>query len=157
MADLLNYLKPIVLYALLPGFAMAQVAAPANENKAVEEVRATLDQLAQNNLKGGTEAAMMVKILNADEFLRIPANGALFTRTDIIEGFKSGKIKVDELVLSDVKIQVFGDSALVTGVQTSKSALLGTNYEGKIRWARMFIKRDGRWQCVLFQSTKMAP
>gem|GEM_PF-5683832 len=27
----------------------------------------------------------------------------------------------------------------------------------RLRWARMFIKRDGRWQCVLYQSTKMAP
>jgi ketosteroid isomerase-like protein len=157
MPDLLNNLKPIVLCALLPGFAMAQVATATNENKSVEEVQVVLDQLAQNNLKGGTEAATMVMVLNADEFLRIPANGALLTRTDIIDGFKSGKIKVDELVLSDVKIQVFGDSALVTGVQTSKSTVLGTSYDGKIRWARMFIKRDGRWQCVLFQSTKMAP
>jgi hypothetical protein len=157
MADLLNCLKPVVLCALLPGFAMAQTAAPANENKAVAEIRAVLDQFVQVNLKGGTEAATMEVTLVADEFLRIPGNGALLTKMDIIDGFKSGKIKVDELVLSDVKIQVFGDSALVTGIQTSKSAILGTSYEGKARWSRMFIKRDGRWQCVLFQSTKMAP
>ena len=156
MADLLNYLKPVVLCTLLPGFAMAQVAPPANEKKAEEEVRAVLDQFVQLNLKGGAEAATMVKILNADEFLRIPPNGALLTKMDMIDGFNSGKIKVSELALSDVKIQVFRDSALVTGVQTSKSEVLGTNYEGKIRWARMFIKRDGKWQCVLFQSTKMA-
>jgi hypothetical protein len=157
MADHLKYMKPVVLCTLLPGIAVAQVAAPANDNRAVEEVRAVLDQIVQTNLKGGAEAATMEERLVADEFLRIPGNGALLTKTDIIDGFKSGKIKVDDLVLSDVKIQVFGDSAMVTGVQTSKSVVLGLNYEGKTRWARMFIKRDGRWQCVLFQSTKMAP
>lgn len=157
MADLLNYLRPFVLCALLPGSAMAQVAAPANENRAAEEIRAVLDQIVQTNLKGGAEAAKMEETLVADEFLRIPGNGALLTKMEIIDGFNSGKIKVDELVLSDVKILVFGESALVTGVQMSKSALLGMNYEGRTRWARMFIKRDGRWQCVLFQSTKMAP
>jgi len=61
------------------------------------------------------------------------------------------------MALSDVKYQVFGDSALVTGIQTSSSALLGANYQGRTRWARMFINRGGRWQCVLFQSTQMTP
>ena len=157
MADLLKSMKPVVLSALLPGFAMAQVGAPPNENKSVEDIRAVLDQFVQVNLKGGTEAAKMEEILVADEFLRIPGDGALFTKKDIIDGFNSGKIKVDELVISNIKIQVFGESALVTGIQASKSAVLGTSYEGKTRWARMFIKRDGRWQCVLFQSTKMTP
>jgi hypothetical protein len=99
MADLLNCLKPVVLCALLPGFAMAQVAVPANENKAVEEIRAALDQFLQANLKGGTEAATMEEQLVADEFLRIPGNGALFTKMDIIDGFKSGRIKIDELTI----------------------------------------------------------
>jgi hypothetical protein len=39
---------------------MAQVATATNENKSVEEVQVVLDQLAQNNLRGGTEAATMV-------------------------------------------------------------------------------------------------
>jgi hypothetical protein len=72
---------------------MAQVATATNENKSVEEVQVVLDQLAQNNLRGGTEAATMVMVLNADEFLRIPANEALLTRTDIIDGFKSGNVR----------------------------------------------------------------
>jgi len=157
MAALPKNLKPFVLCALLSGFALAQVASPSNESKAVEEVRAALDEIVQGNLKGGNEAARMEEQLMADEFLRIPASGALFTKMDMIDGFKSGKIKVDQLTLSDVKIQVFGDSALVTGLQTSTSGVLGTNYSGRTRWARMFIKQDGKWKCVLFQSTKIAP
>src|SRR5208283_1885407 len=123
MADLLNCLKPVVLCALLPGFAMAQVAASMNDNKEVQEVRSALDEIVQGNLKGGNEAVAMEEKLMAQGFLRIPVSGAQLTKMDIIDGFKSGKIKIDELVLTDVKIQVFGDSALVTGVATSKSAV----------------------------------
>ena len=82
MADLLKYLKLVVLCALLAGFAMAQVASPSNENKAEQEVQAVLDQIVQGNLKGGAEAAKMEDQLIADEFLRIPASGARFTKMD---------------------------------------------------------------------------
>jgi hypothetical protein len=73
-----------------------------------------------------------------------------------MEGWRSGKIKVTSLEVSDIKVRVYGHAAVVTGIETSKAAMLGANYLGKTRLTRIFVKRGGKWECVLFQSTRIA-
>jgi hypothetical protein len=35
--------------------------------------------------------------------------------------------------------------------------MLGADYSGQFRWARVLVKRDGIWKSVLFTNTKIAP
>jgi len=128
----------------------------AQGSKAEQEVRAVMAELEQANLKGGAEAASRLEKLLADDFTRIPPNGTALTKAEIMDGWRTGKIKVAALENSDIKIRVYGHTAIVTGIETSKAAMMGANYLGKTRFTRIFVKRGGRWQCVLFQSTTIA-
>ena len=59
-----------------------------------------------------------------------------------------GKWQVSEV--SDMKVQVHGDSAVVTGVWTGKGTDgTGKAFDGKERFADTWVKMpDGKWQCV---------
>ncbi len=152
MTKLRFALATVVILALT---VPAQMLAQQNSN-AENEVRAVVDEINQANRTGGAEgAAVMAKYL-ADGLVRVPVNGALYTKDDILNGFKTGKIKVDALDISDVKVQIFGKTAVVTGVEKRSSTLLGADVSGSARWTRVFVKRGGAWKLVAYQQTKVA-
>jgi hypothetical protein len=151
-------MKPRLVIAMLLVFALAVPVSvlAQGSSKTEQEVRAVLDQSEQANLKGGAEAAATFDKILGDDYTRIPPNGAALTKADIVNGFKTGKIKVGSLEDSDVKIRIYGHTAVVTGVTTEKGMLSGTSVSGKARWTRIFVKRGSDWKIVLFQSTNIA-
>ena len=56
-----------------------------------------------------------------------------------------------------MKVQVHGDSAVVTGVWTGKGTDgTGKAFDGKERFADTWVKMpDGKWQCVASASAPM--
>jgi ketosteroid isomerase-like protein len=52
-----------------------------------------------------------------------------------------------------MKISVYGDSAVLTGVEHLKGTYKGVFGEGAIRFTNVFVRRDGRWQLVAHQGT----
>lgn len=151
-------MKLRLLIVTLLVIALAVPAAMlAQGSKAEQEVQASLAQLRKANLMGGVEAATIFDKYLADNFMRIPANGAVFTKTDVLDDFRAGKQKAETLEMSDVKIRVNGKTAVVTGIVNSTSAgrLSGSNtlQARQFRFTRVFVKNNGIWQCVLYQST----
>jgi len=138
----------VILALTVPPSMLAQ-----QNSKAEKEVRAVLDELTQANLKGGAEAATIMDKYLADDMVRIPSNGSIFTKADMVDGFKTGKIKVEQMDLSDVKIHMYGNTAVVTGVISAKSTVIDASYNNKNRFSRVFVKRGGVWQSVLYQNT----
>jgi hypothetical protein len=145
----------IVLLMILALTVPASMVAQQN-SKAEKEIRAVMAELEQANLKGGAEAAALLDKLIADDFIRISPNGTALTKAVIMDGWTSGKIKVASLEVLDIKVRIYGHTAIVTGIETSKAAMMGANYLGKTRLTRIFVKRGGKWECVLFQSTTIA-
>jgi hypothetical protein len=133
----------------------AQMLAQQNSN-AEKEIRAFVDEINQANRTGGAEAAAVFEKYMADGVVRVPVTGALLTKADIVNGFKTGKIKVGQLDISDIKVQMYGETAVVTGIEKRSSMLLGADVSGMARWTRVFVKRGGLWQLVSYQQTKVA-
>ena len=98
------------------------------------------------------DGAGMGRIL-ADEFTSIRTDGAEKTKTERMNAFRSGNVQTEVLEISDMRIKRYGDTALVTGLATRKDTVAGNARDFQYRYARVWILRDGRWQCVLMQST----
>lgn len=149
-------MKTRLVVAILSVLALAvPVSMLAQSSKAEQEVRAIVEELTQANLKGGVEAATIMDKYLADDVVRIPSNGSIFTKVDMVDGFKTGKIKVEHMDLSDVKIHMYGNTAVVTGVMSTKSTVIDASYNNKNRFTRVFVKRGGNWQCVSYQNTPL--
>ncbi len=66
---------------------------------------------------------------------------------------KSADTYVESAVSDEVQIQIYGDTAVVTGVDTIKGKSRGQAYENKYLYLDVWVKRDGRWQCVKVYSS----
>jgi hypothetical protein len=58
--------------------------------------------------------------------------------------------------IEEMKVRIFGNTALVSGTEIEKSQYKGKDSSGKYIWTDLFVLRNGRWQAVSSQSTKLA-
>ena len=143
----------IVTFVILALAVPASMLAQQN-SKAEKEVRAVVDEINQANRTGGAEGAAVFEKYLADDFVRIPPNGAVFTKSDVVNANRTAKSGLEAQDLSDIKIRIYGNTAVVTGILNSKGqSPLGYGAVQQSRWTRVFVKRGGNWQCVLYQNT----
>ena len=88
-----------------------------------------------------------------DHYVFTDPTGRVSTKQDVIEGFETGRIKIQSQRTQDVHVQVYGDAAVETGMLTSVAVRDGKNSGGTFRFTRVWVKRNGRWQTVAFQET----
>lgn len=85
------------------------------------------------------------------------ANYATFVgnKKQLLSAVKNDTAKIESIVPSEMKAIVFGDQAIVQGVDTEKTVIAGKDSSGQYRWTDLFVKREGRWQCVAGYSIKV--
>jgi ketosteroid isomerase-like protein len=54
----------------------------------------------------------------------------------------------------DIRVRAYGDSAVVTAVTRTKGKFMGQEFSTQERATDVFVKFEGRWQCVLTQLTR---
>jgi ketosteroid isomerase-like protein len=93
--------------------------------------------------------------LLAADFVSIQSDGTVQTKAAYVAMTSKGKWQVS--AVSDMKVQVHGDAAVVTGVWTGKGTSgSGKAFDGKERFADTWVKMsDGKWQCVASASAPM--
>ncbi len=94
--------------------------------------------------------------LLADDYLGVTANGTLETKADLLAMRRSGTTKLSQLDLSDLKIRVYGDTAVVTSRAEVAGTNGGTDISGRYRYTRVYNRRNGQWRIVSFEASRMA-
>jgi uncharacterized protein (TIGR02246 family) len=144
-------MKSLILTAVLGVLSSAVFAQNAADAAAVEkEVRQLEEQLRAAAVKG--DAAAFERLL-ADDYTSTSMNGLTRSKGEVIADLKSGAQKTESVSLENVKVRVYGDAAVLTADRTTKSTLRGQDNSGRQREVRVFVKRDGRWQAVVMQTT----
>ena len=82
-------------------------------------------------------------------------NGSVVTRDADIGVFRSGEMKPESIVDEDMKVSVYDNTAIVTGVENVKGAYKGNFGQFALRFTNVYVRRDGRWQLVTHQSTSI--
>jgi ketosteroid isomerase-like protein len=102
-----------------------------------------------------SDVAFFERIMT-DDYSWTASEGYVCTKADNIALAKSGEDVIVSWVLTDMKVRVYGDAAVVTGCQTIKETYKGEDVSGQERWTHTWVKRSGRWQCVAAHSSLMA-
>lgn len=55
-----------------------------------------------------------------------------------------------------MKVRVFGNTAVAVGSDTEKSTNHGKDSSGRYAWMDVFVRRNGLWEAVVSESTKIA-
>jgi imidazolonepropionase-like amidohydrolase/ketosteroid isomerase-like protein len=61
---------------------------------------------------------------------------------------KSTDTYVESAVSENVQVQIYGNTAVVTATGVTKGKNRGQPYESRYMFMDVWVKRDGRWQCV---------
>jgi ketosteroid isomerase-like protein len=80
-------------------------------------------------------------------------DGAVQTKAQLLADLKSGALVIESSQISDMKVRVFGEAAVVTYTTTDKGKSKGRDISGGYRWTDTLVRRGGRWQIVAGQGT----
>ena len=91
----------------------------------------------------------------ADDYTFTDPTGAVHDRQADIENARSGAVVIESAQLDDLSVRVYGETAVVTARNTVKGRAMGQDISGPYRFLDVFVRRDGRWQCVASQMTRI--
>ena len=91
--------------------------------------------------------------MTSDNYTFITLKGELRTKADILKGFASGSFHYESRQISDLKVRVYGDTAVVTGRSVQNGMENGKDYSGDYRFTRVYVKEKGHWVTVALQTT----
>jgi ketosteroid isomerase-like protein len=129
------------------GLALAQVG------NAEQEVRGTLKQMIDADLKG--DAAALDRT-TTDDFIVTRDNGVVRTKAETLAGIKDGSTKFESINTSDIRVRIYGETAVVTFHDAIKGSRAGKDMSGEFREVRVFVKRGDQWRAVLLQRTRIS-
>jgi hypothetical protein len=93
--------------------------------------------------------------LLADDLIYTHSSARLDTKRSLIEGMTSGKTVYTAVEPSEVKAQDLGDTVVLTGIAQIKVTVGGAANAFGVRFTDVYARRDGRWQMVTWQSTRL--
>src|SRR5438270_4952854 len=100
------------------------------------------------------DAAFIDKIL-ADEFIVTYDNGVRADRTIELELARTLNENIESSTMDEFIVKEFGNTAVVWFTLHLVGPVKGQRMQNDYRFTDVFVLRDGRWQCVSSQSTRI--
>ena len=124
-------------------------------NKAVVEKILALEEERNQAILHGDAAAL--ERMTADDYTFITLRGELRTKAQVLANFKGGLAKYDSRTISDLKVRVYGNTAVVTGRAIQQGMENGKDYSGDYWFTRVYVNQGGNWKTVALQTTLIQP
>jgi hypothetical protein len=77
------------------------------------------------------------------------------SKTNILNMVKASRYVIRSMKLHDLNLRIFGDIAIVQGMDEEVSSFAGKDVSGNWGWTDVFQRRAGRWVCIASQTTKI--
>ncbi len=140
----------IAALLVLPGIAGAQQPAPVKSDQDILiELERSWDAAFHRH-----DAAFIGKVL-ADEFIVTYDNGVRADRAVELQLATSLNENIESSTMDEFIVKEFGNTAVVWFTLHLVGPVKGERVQTDYRFTDVFVLRDGRWQCVSSQSTKV--
>jgi hypothetical protein len=93
----------------------------------------------------------------ASGFTFIEPDGTVKERTEYLADRTSDVVETESFNNADLKVSVFGNSAVASGLATITERHHGKRYRFRARWKELWLKQNGRWQVIASQATPVNP
>ena len=127
--------------------ATHQTRSSTDDEKAV----ATLDTEYQEAVKNN-DAATMARML-ADDFVLVTGLGKTYTKADLLEEARSGRVVYERQEDSNQKVRLWGDTAVVTALLWAKGTDSGKAFDYKLWFSDTYVRTPGGWRYVFAQAS----
>ncbi|MCC6163057.1 MAG: nuclear transport factor 2 family protein [Acidobacteria bacterium] len=125
---------------------------PAAQGGAAEAVKAA--EMARFKAQTTNDFKALDALLG-DDLTYTHSSAAVDTKTTYIESMRSGQVKYESIESRDVQVRVYGTTAVITGAGRFKVTARGQALDNQLRFTDVWVLRDGRWQMVAWQSTRL--
>ncbi len=132
-------------WGLIASLLLASTALPAQEKSDAATVRALelkwTESYRQHNIE-------ILSSLLSDEFVITVEDGSVYSKAGYISHSADSGVHVQVADMSDLKVRMHGDTAIVTGSYHEKGESNSKPYEYHDRFTDVWIKTAGKWQVV---------
>ena len=106
------------------------------------------------------EAHLTLDLSTIDRLLHpgyviVQPGGKIETKSDVLASYKSGSRHWNSAQSDQLDIKVFGDTGIVTGRWRASGQHGEQEFDYAARFLSVWIKTDGRWQNIAYQSTEI--
>ena len=91
----------------------------------------------------------------ADDFRSIDGAGTVETKPVFVDGLMDAKLTIDPYTVEDFDVRLFGDVALLSGRTRMTGRFEGKPFTSHYRYIDIYARRNGRWQIVSVQITRL--
>jgi ketosteroid isomerase-like protein len=132
-------------------FATAQAIAapPANDEQALMQLEDRLSEAFR------TDDVDTVARIEDERYTLTNSRALVSHRADDIAELKARDPRYDEFRTHDMKVRLYGDTAIVIGIVSLKGTSGGKPFDADMRFTDTFVRRDGEWRIVAAQVTKI--
>lgn len=93
----------------------------------------------------------------ADDWAIIGPDGSMSDKATFLALVKSGALSHNVMESHDMKVRVYGDTAVVTARGVSGGKYQGQAFREVERSSCVFVRQNGQWRCVLTHLSRIAP
>ena len=139
--------------SLLTAVMVAGLAAIALGSPAETEIKALEQQWLDAYVKAD---AAFLKTVESEDWMFVDSDGGTNTKAQDIKDVADKTFVCKSASMSDVKVKTVGDNfAYATGLLKMAGTYKGKDFGGDFRAIDIFEKKDGKWQAVYSQITKI--
>ena len=102
---------------------------------------------AGDNALVSADAATLAEIF-ADEYVQYDPAGRAFSKEEVLESLRNGKIRYPVIRSVSRKIRLFGDMAIVHGVEDDEVEFDGRRFPARYIYMDVALRRNGTWRIV---------
>ena len=118
-----------------------------------QEILKLEDEFGHAMIKNDPEA---IGRLLADDWIIIDPDGGIIDRARFLAVIRSGTLSHEVMDSRDVRVRIYGNSAAVTALTTTTGKFSGQEFKTEERATDLWVKKNGRWMCVLSQLTRFS-
>jgi ketosteroid isomerase-like protein len=92
----------------------------------------------------------------ADDWIIVDPDGGIIDKARFLGVIKSGVLSHETMDSNDWRVRLYGNTAVVTGLTTTKGKFMGQDFTSCERATDVFVKQGDRWRCVFTQLTRFS-
>src|SRR5579862_4286287 len=101
--------------------------------------------------------ALALDRLLGDDLSYVHASGLVQVKADFIADLKSSKRVYKKVTNSDVNVRLLQDAAVITAKSEVSVSFDGKENNLSLQVIEVYAKRNGGWQLIAYQSTRLKP
>jgi ketosteroid isomerase-like protein len=151
MAEETSMKKAWALFLAIVSLGVAALV-PGNSRPADDETQLIQLERAWNQAEASTDPAAITSLFE-DTLVYVDYDGSLMNKTEYLRSVGNPVAKPDHMYDEGMKVYVYGNTGIVSGVYRETGTSKGKPYTRRARFTDTWVKRNGQWKCAASHST----